>query len=72
MLKYWLLVFLLDSDGELVRKIELHVADKPACVVAAGNVAKRYVNKPVAVRTFCVTNAHHDGYAIDPGIPLHF
>lgn len=71
-MKFWLLVFLFNSNGEFIGKREVQLANKHDCIVAAGIAAQNLINKPVALTTFCVSDNHHRGISQDPGVPLDF
>lgn len=70
-MKYWLLVMILDPyTGEFLEKQEFPTVSKEACIKLAGEETKKYINKQLAIQTFCVTDDHYTGRSVDPGIPL--
>lgn len=69
-MKFWLVLWFFNLDGHFLNKKELPFKDRAQCVQAAGTVAKKYVNRSVAITSFCVTDNHHKGLTVDPGIPM--
>lgn len=70
MSKFWLILWFFNTDGEFLQKEEFAFKNRTECVQAAGEVAKEFVNKSIAITSFCVTDNHHKGISVDPGIPL--
>lgn len=68
MSKIWLVVWFFNLDGEFTHKEDTMFDSRIQCVQAAGIVAKKYVNVPIAISLSCVTNNHHEGISQDPGI----
>lgn len=71
-MKFWLLLFLFETDGTFIGKREIQFVNKQECVVAAGLAAQSLNNKPIALTTFCVSDNHYNGVSQDPGVPLDF
>ena len=69
-MKFWLVLWLFNLDGQFLKKEEFPFKDRAHCVEAAGTAAKKFVNRSIAITTFCVTDKHHKGLAVDPGIPM--
>lgn len=70
MMKIWLIVMFFSLDGEFIQKEEFVFENRAQCVQAAGDVMQEFVNQSIAISTFCVTDSHHNGTSVDPGIPL--
>lgn len=70
MSKIWLILWFFTTDGEFIQKEEFAFKNRTECVLAAGEVAKEFVNKSIAFSAYCVTDNHHKGISVDPGIPL--
>ena len=70
MSKFWLVLWFFSIDGEFIQKEEFAFKTRALCIQAAGEVAKDFVNKSVSITSFCVTDNHHKGLSVDPGIPL--
>lgn len=70
MTKFWLILWFFTIDGEFIEKEEFAFRNRAACVQAAGEVAKEFVNKSISITSFCVTDNHYNGISVDPGIPL--
>jgi hypothetical protein len=70
MSKFWLILWFFTIDGEFIEKDEFSFNSRAECVQAAGEVAKKFVNQSVSITSFCVTDNHHKGISVDPGIPL--
>jgi len=69
-MKMWLILWFFNLDGQYIQKVELPYKNRVECVQAAGNMAKKFVNKSFAISAFCVTDNHHKGLTIDPGVPM--
>jgi hypothetical protein len=66
-MKYWLLVFLLDSQGEFLGKVQQGpYNNKPACIAAAKMTGPVKGDPPS--KTFCFSDDHMKGKRIDPGV----
>jgi len=70
MSKIWLILWFFNADGEFIQKEEFAFKNRVQCVQAAGEVSKKFVNKSIAITSFCVTDNHRKGLTVDPGIPL--
>lgn len=70
MSKIWLILWFFNTDGEFLQKEEFAFKNRVLCEQAAGEVAKKFVNKSISITSFCVTDNHHKGISVDPGIPL--
>lgn len=69
-MKFWLILWFFSTDGQFIQKDEFAFKNRAQCVQAAGEVAKDFVNKKVSITAFCVTDNHHKGKSVDPGIAL--
>jgi hypothetical protein len=69
-MKFWLVLWFFSLDGEYLQKEEFQFKSRAQCVEAAGEMTKEFVNRSFAISAFCVTDSHHKGLTVDPGIPL--
>lgn len=69
-MKYWLIVFLLQPDGEFIMKREIEYPNEATCYMMMDPIAKQYRFKNVTVQMVCVSDDHHSGRKQDPGVPL--
>lgn len=69
-MKFWLVLMIFNLNGHFLYKKEIPFKNRVECLEAAGQKAKKFVNKSVAISSFCVTDNHHRGISVDPGIPL--
>lgn len=66
-MKYWLLITLLDFQGNFVGKVQQGpYIDKPACIAAAKMTGPVKGDPPS--KTLCLSDDHMKGKRIDPGI----
>jgi hypothetical protein len=66
-MKYWLLITLLDFQGNFVGKVQQGpYVDKPACIAAAKMTGPVKGDPPA--KTLCLSDDHMKGKRIDPGI----
>lgn len=66
-MKYWLLIVLLDFQGNFVGKVQQGpFPDKPACIAAAKMTGPVKGDPPA--KTFCYSDDHMRGRRIDPGV----
>jgi hypothetical protein len=66
-MKFWLIVFFLDSHGEFVRKREIAYKDEASCYIAMDNI--RAPDRKTTIQMVCVSDDHHAGRKQDPGVP---
>jgi hypothetical protein len=66
-MKFWLLITLLDFQGNFVGKVQQGpYVDKPACIAAAKMTGPVKGDPPA--KTLCLSDDHMKGKRIDPGI----
>lgn len=65
-MKFWLIVFLMDPQGEFINKKEIAYADEVTCYKMMETVARRY--KQDTVQLVCVSDDHHSGRKQDLGV----
>lgn len=74
MIKAWLIIFVLTTNPR-VEDDYLGKAVVPFPTMADCRVALRKMEReggPIKFRTLCVTDDHHMGRSVDPGVPMHF
>ena len=65
-MKFWLIVFLLQPNGEFISKREIAYPDEATCYMMMEPVARQY--KKVTVQMVCVSDDHFMGRKQDPGV----
>ena len=68
-MKYWLIFFLFDSEGQFIQKREVPVVSAERCMIEAAKMSLVYVNRGYLTQSWCVTDDHRSGRSQDPGIP---
>lgn len=65
-MKFWLLIFLFQPNGEFISKREIAYSDEATCYMMMEPVARQY--KKVMVKMICVSDDHYMGRKQDPGV----
>lgn len=65
-MKFWLIIFFLNPQGEFLSKKEVQYASKVECQKAQAGLKKLPVVKQI--QTICVSDDHHSGRKQDPGV----
>lgn len=74
MIKAWLIIFVLTTNPR-VEDNYLGKVVTPYPTMADCRLALRKMEReggPIKYQTLCVTDDHHHGRSVDPGVPLHF
>lgn len=66
-MKYWLIIFFLDPNGEFVGKREIAYKNEVKCYTAMEYI--KPPRKDWTVQMLCVSDDHHSGRKQDPGVP---
>lgn len=66
-MKYWLIMFLLNGNGDFVSKREVAYPNEVECYRAMDSV--RMPKPGHTVQMVCVSDDHHAGRKQDPGVP---
>lgn len=74
MIKAWLLIFILSTDPRVednyLGKVEVPLTSMTECIQAKRRLTQE--GQDVRYRMICVTDDHHAGRKVDPGVPLEF
>jgi hypothetical protein len=65
-MKFWLIIFLMNPQGEFVAKKEIVYPDEATCYMMMEPVARKYTKS--TVQMVCVSDDHHSGRKQDPGV----
>lgn len=70
MVKAWLIIFILSSspNEDFLGKIEIPYQSMNGCVKAKTDLS--FENDGIKYQFICVTDDHHSGRSVDPGVPL--
>ena len=66
-MKYWLIIFFLQPNGEFVGKREIAYENEVRCLQAKDYI--RPPRKELIVQMVCVSDDHYRGIKQDPGVP---
>lgn len=66
-MKYWLIIFFLDSHGEFIGKRETAYKNEVQCYQAMDRI--RMPRYGAMAQMVCVSDDHHAGRKQDPGVP---
>lgn len=67
-MKFWLIVFLFDVNGEFQAKDIIESADRAQCEQFAGDYAKTIINTKMQAQFHCVSDDHYMGRKQDEGV----
>lgn len=66
-MKFWLIIFLLQPDGEFISKREIAYPDEATCYMMMEPIARQY--KKQTVQMVCVSDDHFTGRKQDKNVP---
>lgn len=70
MIKAWLLIFIMEPNDDYLGKVEVPLTSMAECRNAQRRL--QFEDHTVRYRILCVTDDHHSGRSVDPGVPLDF
>ena len=67
-MKFWLIVFLFDVNGEFQAKDIIESADRVQCEQFAADYTKTLINTQMQAQFHCVSDDHYMGRKQDEGV----
>jgi hypothetical protein len=67
-MKYWLIVFLFDVNGEFQAKDIYEAVNLQQCEKFAGDYARAHINTKMSMQMHCVSDDHYMGRSKDAGV----
>jgi hypothetical protein len=67
-MKFWLVMFLLQPNGDFISKQEIQLDDQQMCLIMADITLHNKGSQNIEAN--CVSDDHHAGRSVDKNVPL--